>query len=197
MIIRRSADWVRNLRGGGRAVFAFACGALSALGFAPLDFFPALLLGFAVLMLLLDGADESVHPVRAGALCGWAFAFGQYLIGWHWIGYAFMVDPSAHLWQMPFAILLLTAGLALYAGIACALAILLWRDGLSRLLIFSVFYAAAEWVRGHALTGFPWNLQAYGWGASWAVMQSASLFGAYGLSFLTILLGASLGEFCT
>ena len=29
-----------------------------------------------------------------------------------------------------------------------------------------------------------------------AVLQSASLFGAYGLSFLTILLGASLAEFC-
>ena len=108
-----------------------------------------------------------------------------------------MVDPSAHLWQMPFAILFLSAGLALYVGVACALAIYFWQDGPSRLLVFAAFYAAAEWLRGHALTGFPWNLQAYGWGASLAVMQSASLIGAYGLSFLTILLGASLAEFCS
>ncbi|HEX4118121.1 MAG TPA: apolipoprotein N-acyltransferase [Rhizomicrobium sp.] len=193
----RLGDGVRGLTGWRRAGFAFLAGAISALGFAPVEFFPALLLGFAALVLLLDGAATGPRSWRVAALCGWAFAFGQYLIGWHWIGYAFMVDPSAHLWQLPFAILFLTGGLALYAAIACALAMLLWRDGLSRLLIFSAFYAAAEWVRGHAFTGFPWNLPAYGWGASWAVMQSASLIGAYGLSFLTILLGASLAEFCS
>jgi apolipoprotein N-acyltransferase len=187
---------IRGLTGWRRFLFALLAGAVSALGFAPVEFFPALLLGFAALVLLLDGAELSPHPFRKAAVAGWAFAFGQYLIGWHWIGYAFMVDPSAHLWQMPFAILVLTGGLALYAGIACALAVCFWQDGPSRLLVFAILYAAGEWLRGHALTGFPWNLQAYGWGASWAVMQSAALFGAYGLSFLTILLGASLAEFC-
>ena len=187
---------IRGLTGWRRFLLAFLAGAVSALGFAPIEFFPALLLGFAVLVLLLDGADQSPHPFRKAFVAGWAFAFGQYLIGWHWIGYAFMVDPSAHLWQMPFAILILTGGLALYTGIACVLAAYFWQDGPARLLVFAIFYAIGEWVRGHALTGFPWNLPAYGWGTSLAVMQSLSLFGAYGLSFLTILLGASLAEFC-
>jgi len=187
---------IRGLKGWRRLAFAFSAGAFSALGFAPVEFFPALLLGFSALVLLLDGAAPAPRSWRVAALCGWSFAFGQYLIGWHWIGYAFMVDPSAHLWQLPFALLLLTGGLALYAGIACALAMLVWKEGFPRLLIFAAFYAAGEWVRGHALTGFPWNLPAYGWGVSLAMMQSNSLIGAYGLSFLTILLGASLAEFC-
>jgi apolipoprotein N-acyltransferase len=187
---------VRGLTGWRRFLLAFGAGAVSALAFAPIDFFPALLLGLAILVLLLDGADQSPHPFRKAAIAGWAFAFGQYLIGWHWIGYAFMVDPSAHLWQMPFAILILTAGLALYTGIACALALAFWQDGPARVLVFAIFYAAAEWVRGHALTGFPWNLSAYGWGISLAIMQSLSVLGAYGLSLLTVLLGASLAEFC-
>ena len=185
---------IRALTGWRRFLLALVAGAVSALGFAPVNFFPALLLGFALLVVLLDGADRSPHPFRKAAMAGWAFAFGQFLVGWHWIGYAFMVDPSAHLWQMPFAIVILSAGLALYAGIACALALCLWQDGPARLLVFAILYAIAEWVRGHALTGFPWNLPAYGWGASWPIMQSASLFGAYGLSFLTILLGASFAE---
>jgi len=42
------------------------------------------------------------------------------------------------------------------------------------------------------LTGFPWNLPAYGWGASIALLQSTAVFGAYGLSLLTLLYGASL-----
>jgi apolipoprotein N-acyltransferase len=191
----RMGACVRGLKGWRRVGVAFLAGVFSALGFAPVEFFPALLLGFAVLVLLLDGAASAPRSWRPAALCGWAFAFGQFLLGWHWIGYAFLVDASAHLWQLPIAILTLTGGLALYAGIACALAMRLWRKGLPRLLIFSALYAAAEWVRGHALTGFPWNLPAYGWGASLPVLQSASLIGAYGLSFLTILLGASLAEF--
>ena len=187
---------VRGLTGWRRFFLAFLAGAVSALAFAPIDFFPALLLGLALLVLLLDGAEESPHPIRKAAVAGWAFAFGQFLIGWHWIGYAFMVDPSAHLWQMPFALLILTGGLALYIGIACALAACFWQDGPARILVFAIFYAVAEWVRGHALTGFPWNLPAYGWGASLSLLQSVSFLGAYGLSFLTVLLGASLAEFC-
>jgi apolipoprotein N-acyltransferase len=196
-LLARSGVWFRGLRGWRRAGVAFAAGAFSALGFAPIEFSPALLLGFAVLLLLLDGVDESRHPVRVGALSGWAFAFGQYLIGWHWIGYAFLVDPAAHMWQMPFALIFLTSGLALWIGLACGVALYFWQDGVARLLVFAICYAAGEWLRGHAFTGFPWNLPAYGWGASLAVLQSASLFGAYGLSFLTILFGASLADCAT
>ena len=75
---------IRSLTGWRRFLLAFAAGAISALGFAPVNFFPALLLGFAALVLLLDGAEQSPHPFRKAAVAGWAFAFGQYLIGWHW-----------------------------------------------------------------------------------------------------------------
>ena len=194
-LLIRTGDWISGLTGWRRCLFSFAMGAVSALGFAPVEFFPALLLGFAALLLALDSASHSARPVRAAFATGWAFGFGQYLIGLHWIGYPFLVDPSAHLWQMPFAVIFLTAGLALFSGLAAALAMLFWREGPSRLLIFALFYAAFEWLRGHLFTGFPWNLQAYGWGASLAMMQSLSVLGAYGLSFLTILLGVSLAEF--
>ena len=96
---------------------------------------------------------------------------------------------------MPFAVVSLPAGLALFGALACGLAAYFWQDGPARLFVFAAMMGAAEWLRGHVFTGFPWNLSAYGWGASLAVLQSASLMGAYGLSFLTILLGASLAEF--
>ncbi len=191
-VLARFGAWARGLSPARRGLLAFASGAISALAFAPVECFPALLLGFALLLLLLDGARESAYPLRAGAFCGFLFGFGQFLVGLHWVGYAFLVDPAAHLWQMPFAVLFLSAGLALFPALSCGLALYFWREGPARFLVFSVFYAAGEWLRGHILTGFPWNLPAYGWGASLAVLQSASVIGAYGLSFLTILLGASL-----
>lgn len=118
----RTVAWVLGLTGWRRLLFAFVIGAVSAAGFAPLDFFPALLIGYAALVLLIDGAGTREKPLRGAAWAGWAFCFGQFLIGWHWIGYAFLVDPANHLWQMPFALVSLTAGLALYGALACGLA---------------------------------------------------------------------------
>lgn len=192
-VLARTGDWMRGLGGWRRLLLAFTAGAASATGFAPLDFFPAMLLGYAVLVLLLDGADAGARPVRRGAAAGWAFFFGQFLVGLHWIAYPFLIYPDSNLWQLPFA-LFLPAGLALFGGLACAIAIYFWQDGPGRIFIFAVMLAVSEWLRGHVFTGFPWNLPAYGWGASLAVLQSASLVGAYGLSLLTILLGASLAE---
>jgi apolipoprotein N-acyltransferase len=184
---------IRGLTGWQGLLLAFAAGALSATSFAPLECFPALLAGYALLVCLLDGASETPRPVRRAAALGWAFYFGQFLIGWHWIVYPFLIYPDVTQWELPFASLL-PAGVALFGALACGLAILFWRQGPSRILVFAVMMALSEWLRGHLFTGFPWNLSAYGWGASLAILQAASLMGAYGLSFLTILLGASLAE---
>lgn len=191
--VTRLGALVRGLAGRRAMLAAFALGAVSACGFEPLAFFPALLLAYAGLVILLDGASAGPRRVRRACLLGWAFCFGQFLIGWHWMAYAFLIYPDANLWQLPFATLL-PASVALFGALACGAAILLWRDGSSRILVFAIAMALAEWLRGHLFTGFPWNLSGYGWGASLAVLQSANLMGAYGLSFLTILLGASLAE---
>jgi apolipoprotein N-acyltransferase len=191
--LMRIGSWIRGLNGWRGLVFAFAAGAISATGFAPVEFFPALLLGYAVLVLLLDGADTSKRPVRRATGLGWAYYFGQFLIGWHWIAYAFLIYPGVNLWQLPFAASL-PAGVALFGALACAVAMVFWQEGPGRIFVFAVMMALSEWLRGHLFTGFPWNLSGYGWGASLELLQSASLMGAYGLSFLTILLGASLAE---
>ncbi|MDE2184973.1 MAG: apolipoprotein N-acyltransferase [Alphaproteobacteria bacterium] len=187
--------WLGRLGGWRRLGVAFAAGAFSALGFEPFEVFPLLLLGTAVLVLLFDGAAKQAHPVRAGALAGWAFGFGQFLVGLHWIVYAFLVEPSQHAWQIPFVAVLLPGGLALFIALAGAGAMLLWREGPGRVFWFALCYTLAEWLRGHILTGFPWNIAGYGWGASLGVLQSTAVIGVYGLTLLTLLFGASLAEF--
>jgi apolipoprotein N-acyltransferase len=183
-----------GLAGWRRLAAAFLLGAFSAIAFAPLYFFPALLAGFAGLVLLLDGARASPHRLRAAAATGWAFAFGQFLIGMHWLFYPFLVHPDQNLFELPLGIPLLQAGLGLFGALAAFAASLFWRPGVTRLLALALSWALTEWLRGHVLTGFPWNLPGYGWGASLAIMQSAALIGSYGLSFLTILFAVSLSE---
>ena len=188
----QTGDFIRALTGWRRFLFAFAAGALSALSFAPYGFFPLLLLGFAVVVLLIDGAQSRLHPIRSAAFAGWTFGFGQFLVGLYWIAYAFFVDASDHLWQMPFIMTLLPGGLALLMALASGVAARFWHAGWPRVFLFAGCYGAAEWVRGWLFTGFPWNLPAYGWGAVLGVLQINALIGAYGLSLLTVLFGASL-----
>ena len=190
----RIGDFLRTLSGWWALLASVVTGALFALGFEPLNFFPAMLLGLAALVLLLDGAAARAKPVRNAAWIGWGFGFGQFFAGMHWIFYPFLVDPAAHAWEIPFVALFFPGGLALFAAGACAAALTFWRPGPSRLLMLTVCYAAAEWLRGHVLTGLPWNLPAYGWGASLGMLLCTALFGAYGLTLLTVLFGASLAE---
>jgi apolipoprotein N-acyltransferase len=191
----RTGVWVRELRGWRRLLLAFASGLVSALAFAPLGIFPALLIATAILMLLVDGAASGPCPVRMAAIAGWAFGFGQFLAGLYWVGYAFTVDAAQHAWQIPFVAALFPGFLALYPALACAVTAYFRRSGGVSIFLFAAAYALFEWLRGHLLTGFPWNLAAYGWGAVPQVMQSAAIIGAYGLTLLTLLFGASLAGF--
>ena len=159
-----AGEFVRSLKGWRRHILSFGVGVLSALSFAPFNLFPFLLIAFAVLVLLIDGAQRFKRPILAAAFVSWTFGFGQFLAGLYWVGYAFTVDASAHAWQIPFVAVLFPGWLAVYLAVGCAIASTLWRPGAARVFIFSVCYAAAEWVRGHFLTGFPWNLPAYSWG---------------------------------
>jgi apolipoprotein N-acyltransferase len=92
--------------------------------------------------------------------------------------------------MVPLAVFGLPALLAAFsAGVALLLHITRIR-GIAQILLLAVLWTAMEWMRGHVLTGFPWNLIGYVWTASNSVRQLAALTGIWGLSFLTILVAA-------
>ena len=97
---------------------------------------------------------------------------------------------------MPFVALLLPGGLALFWRLACALARCVLAARRRRGFSSSpLLMPLAEWLRGHVLTGFPWNLSGLWLGRVAGGAAERSLIGAYGLSLLTILFGASLALF--
>lgn len=162
-------------------------GVVSALAHAPVFFVPALVIGLTALVWALDGAARGARPMRAGFMTGFAYAFGYFTAGIFWIAFAFFSRGPAFAPFGPLAALGLAALLAVFWGLAGALQARFAGRGPARILLFAVLLFAAEWTRSYLLTGFPWNLPAYVWAGGGAVSQSAALFGAWGLSLLTLI----------
>jgi apolipoprotein N-acyltransferase len=187
----RLADAIVLSDGWRRALAAMGAGAISALAMPPFDLWPVLFLTFPALVWLIDGAVGRNGAVLAAARVGWLFGFGYFLAGLYWIGIAFLVDADTFGWLMPFAVLALPAGLALFTAAGVALARLLWLPGAWRVVALALGLLASEWVRGHVLTGFPWNAWGYALTGSLALAQSAAVIGTWGLTFLAVLIFAA------
>ncbi|MBR1149911.1 apolipoprotein N-acyltransferase [Bradyrhizobium sp. JYMT SZCCT0428] len=175
-----------------RAALALVAGALSALAMAPFNAWPVLFLTFPVAVWLIDGAGAGRwRGVPAAAMSGFWFGLGYFVVGLYWIGYAFLVDAPTFAWLMPFAVLGLPAYLALFTAAGFALARLLWTRDASRLLALAISLTITEWLRGHLLSGFPWNSFGYALSEPLALAQTASLIGLWGMTFLTVAIFAS------
>src|SRR5882762_3676066 len=175
-----------------RAGLAFVAGALSVLAMAPFNAWPVLFLTFPVVVWLIDGAGAGrLRGVPAAALAGFWFGLGYFVLGLYWIGYAFLVDASTFAWLLPFAVLGLPAYLALFTAFGFALARLIWTRDALRVIALAISLTASEWLRGHLLSGFPWNTFGYALSEPLALAQTASLIGLWGLTFLAVAIFAS------
>jgi len=175
-----------------RAFLAFVVGALATLALEPFSIWPVMFVSFTVLVWLVDGAAAGRWKgVIAAGITGWWFAFGYFVAGYYWMGYAFLVDAKTFAWLMPFAVIGLPAVMAIYMGLGLALARLLWTRGAWRILTLAAAITLAEWLRGHLMTGFPWNAVGYGLMGPLALAQGASVFGLWGMTFIAAAVFAS------
>jgi apolipoprotein N-acyltransferase len=180
-----------TLSGWRRYGLAFLFGIAAAAAMPPVDMTPLLLAAFPGLLWLDDGSESAGASFRLG----WVFGFGYFLVGLYWIAAALFVDIGQFWWLVPFAVVVLPAGCAVYTGLAlfafAAVARCLHLAPAARVLAFGIAWSAAEWARGHAFTGQPWNLVGYTWSGGFpgaiAVLQSVAVVGIYGLSFVTVL----------
>lgn len=175
-----------------RAVIALVAGAVSTLSMAPFNAWPLLFLTFPVAVWLIDGAAAGKwRGVPAAALSGFWFGLGYFVPGLYWIGNAFLVDAPTFAWLMPFAVLGLPAYLAVFPALGFALARLIWTRDASRVLALAIGLTISEWLRGHLLSGFPWNAFGYALSEPLALAQTASLIGLWGMTFLAVAVFAS------
>ncbi|MFZ2102224.1 MAG: apolipoprotein N-acyltransferase [Oricola sp.] len=189
--MERLANRILLMTGWRRVGLAVAAGALSALAQAPFNLFAVCFITFPVLVFLLDGAIA--RPSRSWIAAawpafatGWWFGFAYFAAGLWWIGNALFVEAREFLWLWPFALLGIPAALALFYGLAAVLARMMWSDGVARFAALAFGFGVAEWLRGFAFTGFPWNAMGYAAMPVPMLMQSASVLGVLGMNALAV-----------
>jgi apolipoprotein N-acyltransferase len=180
--------WVAGLQGWRMLAFCAGLGAIANLAFPPFFFWPAFALSLSGLIWALDAARLSPKPKRAAFWRVFAFGFTYYLVGMHWIAWAFLVDPGAHVIFIWLPLVALPGGLAMLLAGFVNIGFRFWFAGPARLIIFSVAFMFAEWFRGSlfGIGGLPWNMPGMIWAPGEAISQSASIWGIYGLSALTV-----------
>jgi apolipoprotein N-acyltransferase len=181
-----------------RRLIPLSLGALSALGFAPWDWWPLTLAGFAVWLLLIHGAGS----IRQVLGIGWLFGLGHFTVANLWIQQPFEFQDQMPPWLGYGAVILVAAYLALYPMLAAGLT---WRlaspaakgDPAPRVdttfaLVAGAAWIATEYLRGTMFTGYPWDpLATVSMSAGrWAGL--AAYIGTYALSGIVVVASGCL-----
>ncbi|SPH20493.1 Apolipoprotein N-acyltransferase [Ascidiaceihabitans donghaensis] len=128
---------------------ALLCGAIGGLAQEPYSIPGTLLVCLCAGFFLHAGTKNHWHAARTG----WLFGTGYFLLCLTWITEPFMVDAARHGWMAPFALVLLSAGLALFWAAAFGVA---RAFGSSWALVLT--WPLAEISRAYIFTGFPWAM---------------------------------------
>lgn len=178
-----------------RLGMAGLAGVIAAAALQPIEFFPAFLVAFPLLVLLMDSAHaERVRGAKAlvlPALLGWCFGFGYFVAGLWWLGAAFITGGEQFIWLLPLGVIGLPALLAFFPALGLALARLFWSPGPLRIFALVFGLGFSEWLRSWLFTGFPWNGFAQAFANYLWPAQIISVIGAEGLGLVTILVFAA------
>ncbi|MES2214474.1 MAG: apolipoprotein N-acyltransferase [Pseudomonadota bacterium] len=164
----------------------FFQGALLALAFAPVFFWPALLV-----LSVFAHYIRKAESIKLAAKYGLWFGFGFFTFSLYWIAIGVSVYIDDFWWALPFALFGLPFFLGFFIAITSAIA---WRFRASPnySLYFSLSWVLLEWIRSWIFTGFPWNLLGYSLCFSDELVQLGSVFGPYGMSFIVVYFMAGI-----
>ncbi len=202
--LQRIAHPVATSRGWRRWILTVALGTGAGFSMPPWHVFPLMIVGLVGLVWLIDGTVPSAdtdpcatplaRPYRRSFLDGLLWGLGYFSVGSLWIIEAFNVPPADFAVLGPPIVGGLAVLLAIFVGLSC----LVWTwivrrrpvlgRGWARVLLLAILAAAFEWLRGHILTGYPWNPFGHVWTFATILLQPAAWVGVYGLSALSVAL---------
>lgn len=173
-------------------------GGLSALGFAPLGWWPVTLICLAVMMRKVAAAAT----LRGAFARGYWFGVGHFVVGLNWIAGAFAYQDTMPPWLGWVAVVMLALYIAVYPALAAAIAwqfgrpvddassgdFLFWLKN-PFALVFAAAWIATEYLRATVFTGFAWNpLGVVMIDVPLLPTATAPVIGTYGVSGFVVLI---------
>ncbi len=164
----------------------FVSGMCGAFGFAPFNLYPIFIAIFA--WLLARVYESPLFLLRKAFI----FFLGLYMASLYWLAVPLTVDLSKHFILIPFAVTLIPAYFA-FQMLIPIFVLRYFRGIFAKALVFSITYTAVIYLHGHGSFGFPWVFPAYIWSSHELFMQTLSIYGVYGFSFVTIFISSLFG----
>lgn len=172
-------------------VIAFLAGLALPLSFAPIHAVVFVFISPIVLFILwMDKTPKVAFRM------GFAFGFGFFFFGLSWVYIAIHIYGATAAWLAVVMTALFAAYLALFIAIQGWLGSKLAAKfkistALQTLILFPVLWLLFEWLRGWFLTGMPWLHLGYAFPFA-PLSGYAPILGVYGVSFVSIMLAASI-----
>ena len=168
-------------------LIALLAGAVFIFALAPYGFWPVALISPAILYALL-------MPDMTGKrafLIGQAYGTGLWCVGAFWLYTSIHVYGDTPVWLALIMIALMGLGMGLFHGF---LALIFNRVVGKQPLSFAALWVLQEWMKTWLFTGFPWLFVGYAFTEQYWLSSLAPVAGVFAVSFVAILLAASLVE---
>ncbi|ETO91568.1 MAG: apolipoprotein N-acyltransferase [Candidatus Xenolissoclinum pacificiensis L6] len=112
---------------------------------------------------------------------GTCFGFAFFLYNLYWLYYP--VKDNSTLWLVA-CLPLLFLYLGIYYGLVCVVFFFsYWKN----IFVFALYIMFAEWLRGHIIIPFPWNILGYTYNKYFFIRQLNYYFGIYILTYFVVL----------
>ena len=168
-------------------LIALLAGAVFIFALAPYGFWPVALISPAILYALLI---PDMTGKRA-FLIGQAYGTGLWCVGAFWLYTSIHVYGDTPVWLALIMIALMGLGMGLFHGF---LALIFNRVVGKQPLSFAALWVLQEWMKTWLFTGFPWLFVGYAFTEQYWLSSLAPVAGVFAVSFVAILLAASLVE---
>ncbi|MBN1355623.1 apolipoprotein N-acyltransferase [bacterium] len=140
---------------------------------------------------------ENAEP-RSAFFRGWLFGFSGFLFNLAWVRRTMIDYGGIPLWLSLVFLGLLAFYCGFYPAVALWFALQIRRAmGWSWLAVLPIVWVAAEYIRAHLLTGFPWNSLGQSQYLCMPLLQNADWGSFYGISLILVAGNAALYRLIT
>ncbi len=162
-------------------IILYIAGAIATFSNPPFSILPLIFgIGFGLYRINFQSSLIKIF------LSAWFLGFGWFSFGLYWIGSAFFMVDTYHIFLMPIAIVLLPSLLAVFWGCACVCAKLINKETKFSILYIIIFLSLFEYFRAQLFTGFPWLMPSMIFSSNVYLIQIFSFVGSFSTNIIVL-----------